>query len=221
MGEKNDDDIPVVEEKSDNDKLGEYMGQCKWFNDRLGYGFLVVSTEGEKKATDVFVHHIGIKTKNSHYKTLRKGEYVQFDIGQSTIKGPHKTQAVNITGILGGPLMCDCNTTNGPPRPQMGPPMGPPNGYQRGPYNGYSNGPPPPPPRFNSRTNQSKTNVPNPKYNKKSEWQVVNKTHHKSNPASVTQTTYSVNIPAKDTIDSLQKATDKIIGEEIVEALIN
>lgn len=37
MGKVEDNpDIPVVEEKQD-EILGELMGQCKWFNDKLGY----------------------------------------------------------------------------------------------------------------------------------------------------------------------------------------
>lgn len=140
MGKIEDNpDIPVVEEKQD-ETLGEMMGQCKWFNDKLGFGFLSIISNGDKKGTDIFIHHSAIKTKNSHYKTLRKGEYVQFDIGESTIKGPNVHQATNVTGILGGPLMCDCVTTFIPPPPQSIP-------HKRVPLQ-YMNGhhPPPPPP---------------------------------------------------------------------------
>lgn len=135
---ENNPDIPVVEEKQD-ETLGELMGQCKWFNDRLGFGFLSIISEGDKKGTDIFIHHSVIKTKNSHYKTLRKGEYVQFDIGKSTIKGPNVHQATNVTGILGGPLICDCVTAFIPPQPVPTRRM-------------YMNGPPPPPPsKYTSR----------------------------------------------------------------------
>lgn len=107
---ENIENIPVIQEQVDNDKLGDHMGQCKWFNDRLGFGFVTVVSK-DQQGTDIFVHHSGVKTKNSHYKTLKKGEYIQFDIGESGIKGPNAHQAVNVTGILGGPLMCDCLST--------------------------------------------------------------------------------------------------------------
>ena len=81
---------------------GAVIGQCKWFNDKLGYGFITVQ-DGDDKGKDIFVHHSGIKPLNSNYKTLKKGEYVHFDI----VSGDNGPQGVNITGILGGSLMCD------------------------------------------------------------------------------------------------------------------
>jgi cold shock protein len=96
------EDTPVVQEVKDDPVVGKYTGQCKWFNDRLGYGFLTVQ-KGEKKGVDIFVHHSGIKPLNSNYKTLSKGEYVNFSI----IDGENGLQAVDVTGIDGGSLMCD------------------------------------------------------------------------------------------------------------------
>jgi CspA family cold shock protein len=81
---------------------GSIIGQCKWFNDKLGYGFITVQ-DGDNKGKDIFVHHSGIRPLNSNYKTLKTGEYVNFDI----IYGENGLQAVNITGILGGTLICD------------------------------------------------------------------------------------------------------------------
>lgn len=92
----------VVDEVKDEQSVGTVVGQCKWFNDRLGYGFVTVH-RGEKKGTDIFVHHSGIKPVNSNYKTLTKGEYINFNI----INGEHGLQAVDVTGIDGGTLMCD------------------------------------------------------------------------------------------------------------------
>lgn len=89
-------DVPVT--------IGEYTGQCKWFNDILGFGFLTICS-GPEKGKDIFVHHSGIKPLNSNYKTLKKGEYIIFNI----IEGAKGLQAIDITGIEGGPLMCDCN----------------------------------------------------------------------------------------------------------------
>ena len=50
----------VVEEEVNTPKIGKYVGQCKWFNDLLGYGFVTVC-DGSDKGKDIFVHHSGIK----------------------------------------------------------------------------------------------------------------------------------------------------------------
>ena len=100
---------PVLKEDVGETKVGQYIGQCKWFNDKLGYGFVTICN-GDEKGKDIFVHHTGIKPLNSHYKTLRKGEYIQFDITQ----GQNGLQAVDVRGIGGGPLMCDFVTTKLP-----------------------------------------------------------------------------------------------------------
>ena len=83
--------------------FGKYIGNCKWFNSRIGYGFVTVVSEGDKKGKDIFVHHTGLKPKNSNFRTLSKGEYISLDVEEGT----NGLQGVNITGVLGGPLMCD------------------------------------------------------------------------------------------------------------------
>jgi cold shock CspA family protein len=100
------EDCVVVEEENGTKKVGKYVGQCKWFNDLLGYGFVTVC-DGEDKGKDIFVHHSGIMPLNSNYRTLKKGEYLNFDI----INGLNGLQAVHVTGIQGGPLMCDFVTS--------------------------------------------------------------------------------------------------------------
>jgi CspA family cold shock protein len=82
---------------------GEYTGQVKWFNDRLGYGFCTVISDGRYKGRDIFAHHSGIRPMSSNYKTLRKGEYINFNV----MNGHNGLQAIDVTGINGGPLMCD------------------------------------------------------------------------------------------------------------------
>ena len=42
------------------------MGRVKWFNNKAGFGFITVSTEGPFKGTDVFTHHSGISVLNEH-----------------------------------------------------------------------------------------------------------------------------------------------------------
>ena len=59
--------------------------------------------DGEHKGKDIFVHHTGVCPKNSNFKTLTKGEYVSLNV----TNGQNGLQAVDVTGVLGGPLMCD------------------------------------------------------------------------------------------------------------------
>ena len=98
--------LPVLDEIRDTEVAGDFLGQTKWWNDRLGYGFITVC-RGSEKGKDIFVHHTGIKPLSSHYRTLYKGEYVQFDIQSSTNVASNNVQAVNVTGVDGGCLMCD------------------------------------------------------------------------------------------------------------------
>jgi cold shock CspA family protein len=111
----------VVTEANDTPADGQYTGQCKWFNDKLGYGFVTICS-GDEKGKDIFVHHSGVKPLNSNYKTLRKGEYIQFNI----IDGMNGLQAVDVTGIGGGPLMCDFVSTKRVGGLPMQPPPPPP-----------------------------------------------------------------------------------------------
>lgn len=101
-------DVVLEEINDDSERMGEYIGQCKWFQDRCGFGFITIvdkypECNGADKGKDIFVHHTGIRPKNSQYKTLKKGEYVMFDVQ----KGEQGLQAVNVRGVFNGPLMCD------------------------------------------------------------------------------------------------------------------
>lgn len=113
------DNVEVMREHTDTDNHGKFTGQCKWFNNSYGYGFLTIChgpPDGPQKGVDIFVHHTGIRPLNSMYKTLKKGEYVMFDIGV----GDKGQQAVNVRGIYGGPLLCDhvqVKKTNSPSVP--------------------------------------------------------------------------------------------------------
>lgn len=112
----------VLNEMVEVESYGKYTGSTKWFNDKLGYGFVTIC-DGDDKGKDIFVHHTGVKPLNSNYKTLRKGEYIQFNI----INGINGLQAVDVTGIKGGPLMCDYVTSKRMPGEDM--PIAPP-GWQ-------------------------------------------------------------------------------------------
>lgn len=96
------DDVILDEVIDTETQVGNTIGICKWFNNVYGYGFITI-WDGPDKGKDIFVHHSGIKPLNSQYKTLKKGEYMSFDI----IEGEKGLQAVNVRGINGGPLLCD------------------------------------------------------------------------------------------------------------------
>ena len=81
--------------------LGAHIGMVKWFNHRLGYGFITVKLDNEDN--DLFVHQSNIYPTKSTYRTLSKGEYVSLNISESD----DTRQAIDVTGVNGGPLMCD------------------------------------------------------------------------------------------------------------------
>ena len=92
---------PVVDEMVTRSH-GRHLGVTKWFSDRLGYGF-ITKISGESKGTDLFVHFSSVRPLNNTHRTLHKGEYVSFDVGENN----GGVQAVFVTGVMGGPLMCD------------------------------------------------------------------------------------------------------------------
>jgi cold shock CspA family protein len=107
-----------------------YVGQVKWFNNKAGYGFITMTNE-ENKESDIFTHYSTVQVGDSQYKYLVQGEYVEFELIDST-NDKHQYQASNVTGIKGGKLMCETrqhnrmsSTENGrPSRPirRSGPP---------------------------------------------------------------------------------------------------
>ena len=84
------------------------VGRVKWFNSSSGFGFITLTDEssGANNGTDIFVHHSSIKVLNEQYRYLVQGEYVEFSLAPTT-QGPHQFQAINVSGIKGGKLMCE------------------------------------------------------------------------------------------------------------------
>jgi len=89
------------------------IGKVKWFNNKAGYGFITVCTDGDYKNNDIFTHYSAMCVTNSQYKFLVQGEYVEFDLVKST-GGDYEYKAMSVTGILGGDLMCETRATNKP-----------------------------------------------------------------------------------------------------------
>ena len=85
-------------------------GQVKWFNNKQGYGFLVVHSLGNEPNMDTFVHHSSLRTSGDQFRYLVQGEYVEFSLGKAT---DGRTVATEVTGIKGGQLMCEVRAERG------------------------------------------------------------------------------------------------------------
>ena len=81
--------------------VGGDFGQVKWFDNKLGYGFVTVLTNSHK-GEDIFVHQTNVFPLETEFRTLMKGEYVSLNVSNDD-----KIQALNVTGVLGGSLRCD------------------------------------------------------------------------------------------------------------------
>ena len=89
-------------ESSSNNNTETYQGVCKWFSNKKGYGFITITSDNSK-GDDVFVHQTKIQPKKSTFRTLHKGEHIEFNL-ESNDKG---VQALNVTGINDSELLCD------------------------------------------------------------------------------------------------------------------
>ena len=81
-------------------------GTVKWFNNKAGFGFITVCDEGDYNEKDIFVHYSSLKLDEDKYKYLVQGEYVEFNLANASKDG-HEFQAVDVTGIRRGPIMCE------------------------------------------------------------------------------------------------------------------
>lgn len=93
--------------ETDNQNLLKRLsGMVKWFNNKSGFGFITVCSEGEFNKKDIFVHYSSIRVSNPQYKYLVQGEYIDFTLIQPA-DSKHEYQATDITGIMGGSIMCE------------------------------------------------------------------------------------------------------------------
>ena len=94
--------------------VARLTGRVKWFNNKTGFGFITALTdsEGVKEGSDVFVHHSAIKVSQEQYRYLVQGEYVEFVLSKlkdsaATEAPKHEFQAVDVSGVKGGKLICE------------------------------------------------------------------------------------------------------------------
>jgi cold shock CspA family protein len=87
------------------DTSSHVLGRVKWFNNKVGYGFVSV-TEGDHVGTDIFVHHSVIQVTDQQYRYLVQGEYVELEV--TVVEGgKYEYQAKLVMGVRGGKLMCE------------------------------------------------------------------------------------------------------------------
>jgi cold shock CspA family protein len=91
------------------------VGRVKWFNNKSGYGFISTCDDETK---DIFAHYSALRSSEEdnaqngfHYRYLVQGEYVEF-VMEKTEDEKHEIKAGDISGIKGGPLMCDTKGRN-------------------------------------------------------------------------------------------------------------
>jgi cold shock CspA family protein len=107
------------------------LGLCRAFNAARGFGFITALDDPLLMGRDIFVHRsalcVGLVLPGGLSQVLHPGEYVCMDVVAGA-KGP---MAQRVTGVLGGPLMCDfCASKRlqsqlGPPAPPPPPPLPP------------------------------------------------------------------------------------------------
>ena len=82
------------------------LGWVKFFDVQRGFGSVLDVTRGD----DVFVHYSNLRRDSRGWRSLRRGEYVQF-LRVAAARGP---AAVEVTGIAGGPLLCEAEGVDSP-----------------------------------------------------------------------------------------------------------
>jgi len=84
-----------------------FLGCVKWFNNKVGYGFITLVDPHTNVEKDVFVHHSALRVAAEQYRYLVQGEYVDFLLVKSVDNSSHEYCAGQVSGVNGGKLMCE------------------------------------------------------------------------------------------------------------------
>lgn len=76
------------------------VGWTRYFDAQRGYGFLKDVESGE----EVFVHYSSLQSQRRARRWLYKGEYVCYS---PLTDQQGRRSAMEVTGVAGGPLMCE------------------------------------------------------------------------------------------------------------------
>uniref|UniRef100_H3CWQ6 Lin-28 homolog Ab n=1 Tax=Tetraodon nigroviridis TaxID=99883 RepID=H3CWQ6_TETNG len=93
---------PQSEEEEEAAALSQGSGVCKWFNMRMGFGFISMSSRDGApldQNLDVFVHQSKLHMEG--FRSLREGEALEFSFKKSS-KG---LEAVRVSGPGGAPCL--------------------------------------------------------------------------------------------------------------------
>ena len=110
---------------SDVDYSTYFTGRVKWFNNKSGYGFITVISNGSELpdgvttlvGEDIFSHHSAVLVGKEQFRYLVQGEYVSFKL--SSIENQnHKYQSIDISGLHGGKLLCETREEQRTTRPE-------------------------------------------------------------------------------------------------------
>ena len=90
-----------------SDTTAKTTGRVKWFNKNAGYGF-ITAVDGDHSEEDIFVHHSALIVDKDQFRYLVEGEYISFVWSASGKENEqHKWHATDVTGVCGGPLLCE------------------------------------------------------------------------------------------------------------------
>nr|XP_027101101.1 glycine-rich protein 2-like [Coffea arabica] len=87
----------AAEEGGEQRQAEKAKGCVEWFNDQKSSGFIIPTDGG----TNLFVHRYGIKAGSGGFRSLGKGEAVEFGVEQGD---GGRTKAANVTGPDEGPV---------------------------------------------------------------------------------------------------------------------
>ena len=83
------------------------IGWVKYFDAKGGFGFLTDVGSG----ADVFVHFSALQRRDRGWRGLMRGEYVQYRL---TVGRDGRSAASEVTGVAGGPLLCEASSIEQP-----------------------------------------------------------------------------------------------------------